>query len=147
MIPTYNEPSHHPTQPLLPRGRILLVDEEQKDLRYFATLLGSMGYSFRANMNYREAEERLRLERFDLIIVSQSSPAFETHYLIELALERNRHTPVVVLTRCLEMKSYLEAMQRGAADYIEKPVAPEEFERIVATHCLPPQGEIFAGKV
>ena len=58
---------------------------------------------------------------FDFVIVSQGSPAFETHPLVELTLARNRHTPVVVLARCLEMNCYLEAMQLGAADYLEKP--------------------------
>jgi DNA-binding NtrC family response regulator len=144
LIRYYNEPFPHPMQPLLPLGRILLVDEEEKDLKYFATLLGRMGYSFRAYTDDREAEERLGHEHFDLIIVSLSSPAFETHCLIEIASARTRHIPVVVLTRCLEMSCYLEAMQRGAADSIEKPAAPEEFERVVATHCLPPQSEVFA---
>jgi DNA-binding NtrC family response regulator len=50
----------------------------------------------------------------------------------------------VVLTRCLEMNCYLEAMQLGAVDYLEKPLAPAEFEHLVTTHCQPRQGEISA---
>jgi DNA-binding NtrC family response regulator len=142
-----NKPLLHPTRFLLPRGRILLVDEEERDLKYFTTLLGRMGYSLRAFMNYQEAEGRLGHEYFDCVIVSQGSPAFETHRLVQLTLARNRHTPVVVLTRCLEMSCYLEAMQLGAADYLEKTLAPAVFERLVATHCQPQQGEISACKV
>jgi len=33
----------------------------------------------------------------------------------------------------------------GAVDYLEKPLAPPEFERLVTTHCRPRQGEISAG--
>jgi FixJ family two-component response regulator len=66
--------------------------------------------------------------------VSQGSPAFETRNLVQLTLARDRHKPVVVLTRCLEMKCYLDAMQLGAADYVEKPLTPREFERVVKTH-------------
>jgi DNA-binding NtrC family response regulator len=51
---------------------------------------------------------------------------------------------VVVLTRCLEMNCYLEAMQLGAVDYLEKPLAPAEFEHLVTTHCQPRKGEISA---
>ena len=79
--------------------------------------------------------------------MSQGSPAFETHDLVQLTLARNRHTPVVVLTRCLEMSCYLEAMQLGAADYLEGPVATKDFERLVATHFQPSQGEISACSV
>jgi DNA-binding NtrC family response regulator len=138
------EPNLHPTQSSLPRGRVLLVDEDAKDLKHFTTLLGRMGYSVQAFTNYREAEGCLEHEHFDFVIVSQGSPAFEAHRLVELTLARNRHTPVVVLTRCLEMNCYLEAMQLGAADYLEKPLAPAEFERLVTTHCQPRQGEISA---
>ena len=144
MMPSDNEPSPHPTRSSLPRGRILLVDEEERDLKYFTTLLGRMGYSVQAFLNYREAEGCLEHEHFDFVIVSQGSPAFETRDLVQLTLGRDLHTPVVVLTRCLEMKCYLEAMQLGAADYLEKPLAPAELERLVTTHCQPRQGEISA---
>ena len=144
MVPGNNRSSLHPTQSTLPRGRILLVDEDEKDLKHFTMLLGRMRYSVRAFLNHREAEECLEHEHFDFAIVSQGSPAFETHDLVQLTLARDRHTPVVVLARCLEMKCYLEAMQLGAADYLEKPLAPTEFEHLVITHCKPRQGEISA---
>ena len=137
MVPGNINSSLHPTRSLLPRGRILLVDEEEKDLKHFTTLVGRMGYSVRAFLNYREAEGCLEHEHFDFVIVSQGSPAFETRDLVQLTLARDRHKPVVVLTRCLEMKCYLEAMQLGAADYLEKPLAPADFEHLVTTHCQP----------
>ena len=133
-----------PTQPCLPRGRVLLVDEDEKDLKYFTTLLGRMAYSVRAFANYQEAEGCLEHEHFDFVVVSQGSPAFESRPLVELTLARNQHTPVVVLTRCLEMNCYLEAMQLGAADCLEKPLAPAELEHLVTTHCQPRQGKIPA---
>ena len=145
MVPGNNKSSLHPTQSTLPRGRILLVDKDEKDLEHFTTLLGRMGYSVRAFLNCREAKECLEHELFDFVIVSQGSPAFERHGLVQLTLARDRHTPVVVLTRCLEMKCYLEAMQLGVADYLEKPLAPAEFERLITTHCKPQPGEISAG--
>jgi DNA-binding NtrC family response regulator len=134
----------HPTQSSLPRGRALLVDEDAKDLKHFSTLLTCMGYSVRAFMNYQEAGRCLEHEHFDFVIVSQVSPAFETQPLVEFTLARDRCTPVVVLTRCLHMNSYLEAMQLGAADYLEKPLTNAEFERVVTTHCKPRQGEVSA---
>jgi DNA-binding NtrC family response regulator len=144
MIPGNYKLHPRPTQSSIPRGRVLLVDEDAEDLKYFITLLGRMGYSVRAFMKYREAEGCLECEYFDFVIVNQGSPAFEAHHLVELILARDRHTPVVVLTRCLEMSCYLEAMQLGAVDYLEKPLAPAELERLVTTHCQPRQGEISA---
>ena len=144
MMPDKDKLHLHPTQSSLPRGRGLVVDEDEKDLKYFTTLLGRMGYSVRAFTNYQEAERCLEHEHFDFVIVNQGSPAFEAHQIVERTLERNRRTPVVVLARCMEMNCYLEAMQLGAVDYLEKPLAPAEFERLVTTHCEPRQGEIAA---
>ena len=79
------------------------MDEEQKDLKYFTAVLGRMGYSVRAIMDYREAEACVERERFDFTVVSPGSPSFEAHRLVQLTLARHRHTPEVVLTRCLEM--------------------------------------------
>jgi DNA-binding NtrC family response regulator len=118
MTPGNDKPDLPPSQPCLPRGRVLLVDEDEKDLTYFTTLLGRLGFSVRAFANYREAEGCLEREHFDSVIVNQGGPAFESHRLPELTLARNRQTPVVVLTRCLEMNCYLEAKQLGAADYL-----------------------------
>ena len=89
MVPGNNKSSLHSTQSSLPRGRTLLVDEDEKDLKHFTTLLGRMGYSVRAFMNHREAEGCLEHERFDFVIVSQGSPAFESHDLVQLTLARD----------------------------------------------------------
>ena len=128
----------------LPRRHALLVDEDGKDLKYFTMLLLRSGYAVKSFLNYPEAEGCLEHEDFDFVILNQGGPVFEAHRLVALVLARNRNTPVVVVTRCLEMKSYLEAMQLGAADYLEKPVTPAEFERTVMMHCQPRQGEISA---
>ena len=142
MIPSNDEPHLHPTESSVPRGRALLVDEDEKDLKHFTTLLGRLGYSVRAFANYREAEGCLANEHFDFVIVSQGSPAFETHHLVEFTLARDRYTPVVVLTRCLQMNCYLQAMQLGAADYVEKPLSPAEFKHLVTTYGRPRLREI-----
>jgi len=42
-----------------------------------------------------------------------------------------------VLTRSVDMNCYLEAMQLGAVDYLEKPLPPAQFLRIVETHLRP----------
>jgi DNA-binding NtrC family response regulator len=127
-----------------PRGHALLVDEDAKDLKQFTTLMRLLGYSVQAFMNYREAEGCLEHEHFDFVIVSQISPAFETRHLVEFVLARDRDTPLVVLSRFLQMRCYLEAMRLGAVDYLEKPLTTSEFEHVVTTHCKARQGEISA---
>jgi len=48
-----------------------------------------------------------------------------------------------VLTECLDMSCYLEAMQLGAADCVEKPLRADEVARLVETHVRGREYEII----
>ena len=113
--------------------RALLVDHDAGDLQYYSALLRGLGYVVHSFATYREAERCLECEVIDFVIVNQGSPAFEARELVERVLARNRRTPVVVLTHCLDMGCYLEAMQLGAVDYVEKPLSPADLEHLVTT--------------
>ena len=121
----------------LPRGRALIVDSDRKDLHYYTALLWHLGYVVRPFANYQEAEHCLEREPIDFVILNQGGPTFEAHRLLELVLARNRRTPVVVLTHSLDMHCYLEAMQLGAVDYLEKPLGLADVEHLVTTHGQP----------
>lgn len=122
---------------ILPRGRALVVDQDGKDLSSYAGVLRRMGFEVKPFSNYHEASRCLEEETIDFVFVNQGSRAFEARGVVQRALVRNRRTPVVVLTRSLDMGCYLEAMQLGAVDYVEKPLAPAEMEYLVTTHSQP----------
>jgi len=122
---------------MVSRTRVLLVDEDLRDLEYYRAILLEQGYEVRPFSSYAEAESCLGNEIFDFIVVGQGSCVFEGRRVLERALEIDRRTPVLVLARCLDMGCYLEAMQLGAVDYLEKPLSPSEMARAVATHLRP----------
>ena len=93
-----------------------------------------MGFDVKPFTNYQEASRCLEEETPDFVFVNQGSAAFEARGVVQRALARNRRTPVVVLAQSLDMGCYLEAMQLGAVDYVEKPLAPAEVEHLVTTH-------------
>jgi len=52
-------------------------------------------------------------------------------------MEVDRRTPVLILARCLDIGCYLEAMELGAVEYLQKPV-PESFPvRLAETYLRP----------
>ncbi len=116
------------------RGRVLLVDDDPSDLEFFGHILGACGYEVLFCASFPESLDLLAQEALDCVVVSQGSQAFEGRIVVECAIEHDRDLPVLVLARCLDMRSYLEAMQLGAADYLEKPVSPEQIEWVVGTH-------------
>ena len=120
--------------------RLLVVDEELDDLRYISAVLRQQGYEVRSTPSYLEGATCLEGEDFDLIIVSQGSANFEGRSVLARAIEKDRHTPVLVFARSVEIGCYLEAMQMGALDYIEKPLPRAEIEDLVAKHLRTPLG-------
>jgi putative two-component system response regulator len=132
---------------LVPHSRILLVDEDIEDLEYHARLLEGQGHDVFASGSYDRGAELAETGDYDFVMVSQGSPAFEGKVVLERIKESRQEnrllsptpwdTPVLVLTHCLDMGCYLEAMQLGAVDYVEKPVRPTEMRRILKAHLQP----------
>ena len=114
--------------------RVLLVDEEAGDLRTLRLILEGQGFEVFTCTTYEAGIQCLNAEPFDFVVVSQGSQAFEGRRVLDRAIQLDRHRPVLVLTRCLDMPCYLEAMQMGAVDYLEKPIPPADILRFVRAH-------------
>jgi DNA-binding NtrC family response regulator len=125
-------------------GKILLVDEDALDLQLYAAVLRKQGHLVECCATYLEGAERLERAEYDLIILSQGGRSFEGRPLLERAIELDRHRPVLVLTRTVDMQSYLDVMYLGAYDYMEKPPAPWEIIKMVS-NCLSHRVEGGAG--
>lgn len=121
-------------RPELPAGTVLVVEEDRSDMFQYCALLRRRGYRVCCSCSYAEGEACLDSGPVDFVVVSQGSPAFEGRCVLQRAIEKDRHTPVLVLTRAADMNCYLEAMQLGALDYLEKPVSAGELLKLVATH-------------
>jgi DNA-binding NtrC family response regulator len=115
-------------------GKLLLVDDNVEDLLRYSALLRHQGHVVRSVATYAEGCVWLDCDAFDLVIVSQGSCNFEGRAVLIRALERDRHTPVLVLAGVANMPAYIEAMQIGAFDYLEKPLSPLDLAELVDKH-------------
>jgi two-component system C4-dicarboxylate transport response regulator DctD len=115
----------------------VVVDQDGKDLQTYTGVLRHMGFEVKPFSNYQEASHCLEVETLDFVFVNQGSREFEGRELVQRVLARDRSIPVVVLARCHDMGCYLEAMQLGAVDYVEKPLPPAAMEYLVTTYVQP----------
>lgn len=134
---TGNDLQSSPSTYALPCGRALVVDEDRKDLQSCVETLRRMGFEVNAFTNCQEALRCMEKVPVDFAFVNQGSAAFAWQEIVRRVLVRDRRTPVVVLTRRLDVGCYLEAIHLGAADYVEKPLAPAQIERLVTTFSHP----------
>jgi len=114
--------------------RTLLVVEDASDVRYYYGILHALGHEVIIAESYAQALALLERERFDMAVVGQGSPAFEGREVLVHALEMNPQMPVLVVARTLDIDCYLEAMEIGAADYLERCAAPRDVMRSVDAH-------------
>ena len=114
--------------------KTLLVDEDPSDVRYYYGMLRALGHEVAIAGSYSEGMSLLGREGFDMVIVGQGSPAFEGREVVARAMEINPETPVLVVARTLDIDCYLEALEMGAVDYLERCAAPRDFMRAVDAH-------------
>lgn len=120
------------------RIRVLLVDEDLSDREYYRRILEAEGYQVRTCSSYLEAILCFDHETFDFIVVDHGFGGPQWRVVLESAADHHRHIPVLVVTRSRDMVCYLEAMQLGAVDYLEKPLTSAQLIKVLNSH-LPPQ--------
>ena len=117
--------------------RLLLVDENAYDLDYYTEVLRYLGYDVQPMNSYSRAAATLDRERFDLVIVDQGSTNFEGRSVLSRAVEADRHVPVLVLTRTVDVDCCLEALDAGAHEYVQKPLTTAEVRELVNDYVRP----------
>lgn len=129
--------THEPLQSPSKR-KLLLVDENVDALRYHSTILNQWGCDVRSFTSYSDALDQLGREAFHLIIVDQGSLDLEGGPAPARAIEKGSSTPVIMLTRSLDIPCYLDSVHSGARDYLEKAfyqsVIDELFRRHLQIH-------------
>jgi two-component system phosphoglycerate transport system response regulator PgtA len=126
-------------------GKVLLVDEDASDLRILRLILEGQGYEVLTCTSYDAGVRCLETEPCAFVVVSQGTQAFEGRRVLDRATQLDRHRPVLVVTRCIHMPCYLEAMQMGAIDYLEKPIPPADLLRFVRGHLQCARDNMCAG--
>jgi DNA-binding NtrC family response regulator len=120
--------------PATHHSKLFLIDEEAGDLRTLRLALEGPGFQVLTCPTYEAGIQCMETEPVDFVVVSQGTQAFEGRGVLNRAMELDHHRPVLVVTRCLDMACYLEAMQMGAIDYLEKPIPPADLLRLVRAH-------------
>jgi len=114
---------------------VLLILEEPHDLEIYGTFLRDRGYETLMCNSPGEGINSLETDSVSLVIVSQDTPAFEGRLVLERSLLLHPEVPVLVVARVLDMHYYLEAMDLGAIDYLERP-EPRDLAWVVDTQIL-----------
>jgi two-component system KDP operon response regulator KdpE len=132
-------------------ARILLVDDEVSIQRVLAPLLASRGYDVRVAGTGQQALTEFDAWSPDLIVLDLGLPDLEGGEVAR-RVRASSEIPIIVLSARGAEREKVEALDRGADDYITKPFGPEELLARIRTALrrgfkpdAPETGQIEAG--
>jgi DNA-binding NtrC family response regulator len=117
-----------PLQPLqqMPRGRILVADDDGPLGRLFKSVLVGQGHEVEVVTDGDTARERISSGSFDLVLVDLTMGPVGGLGLLEHTRRTTPRTSVVIITGNATVESAVEALKKGAHDYLVKPVRNEQ---------------------
>jgi two-component system, NtrC family, response regulator AlgB len=110
---------------------ILVVDDEVNIRKVLAISLESKGHDVVAVSNFQDAVSEAARRAFDLAFVDLRLGTADGLDLIPILLASTPWLKVVVITAYSSVGTAVEAMRRGAADYIPKPFTPAQLNLVV----------------
>jgi len=114
------------------KAAVLVVDDDDDTRRYLAALLKSLGYDVDGVGSGEEALAHLAARPTpDLMLLDLLLPQMSGLDFLAQARTRHPEVPVVVLSTEAQIKTVVDAVRRGAAQYVTKPFADAELERVV----------------
>lgn len=107
---------------------ILVVDDEKNYLVVLEALLSEEGYEVLTTPNPSEALDIINHVDLDLVITDMKMPQMDGIVLLEKIKQINPNLPVIMMTAYGTIEKAVEAMKKGAFDYITKPFENEELK-------------------
>ena len=111
--------------------RILVADDEESIRWVLSKALSKQGFQVDLASNGQEALEMSRQRSYDLAVLDIKMPGLSGLDLLTRFQEECRETLVVIMTAESSMKNAVEAMKRGAYDYITKPFDLDTLDAII----------------
>src|SRR5271165_6165017 len=105
---------------------ILVVDDEEAIREVVSTMLEARGYNWTAVSNGRAAQECVRKQTPDLVLSDMIMPEMDGIKLLDWLRNHHPEVPLIMVTAIHDTSAALEAIRRGAYDYILKPFEKDQ---------------------
>ena len=117
------------------KKRILIVDDDHKVRATISKILKTKGYKIDEASSGKEAIEKALSNDFDIVLLDLMMPTVSgMDVLVELRKSKPK-TKEIMMTGFATVNNAVEAIKRGASDYISKPFKAEELDATIR-RCL-----------
>ncbi len=110
---------------------LLIIEDDAAFCQMLQKFLTKRGYDVETSFTAPDAKEKFKKTTFDLILTDLRLPDYDGIQLLSDIKEVNPKTQVILMTGYAEVASAVDAMKKGAFDYISKPFTPEEIVMVM----------------
>ncbi|MFQ5603569.1 MAG: sigma-54-dependent transcriptional regulator [bacterium] len=110
------------------KGNILIIDDEPKMCKVLKFALEPDGHKVTTAENAETGLERFNAQPFDLVITDLKMPGKDGLFVLEKVKKQSPKTEVIMMTAYATAQNAVEAMKKGAYDYIIKPFEMDELK-------------------
>src|SRR5437773_2115799 len=114
-----------------PQKHLLLVEDETPLRQAVAEQLADRGYRVEQADSGEAAIAKLADFAYDIIVTDLRLPGVDGSAVVEAAVERYPHIIAIVVTRLGTVKDAVEAIKRGAWDFVSKPFQIDELLHVL----------------
>jgi DNA-binding NtrC family response regulator len=115
----------------MPTEKILIVDDDPQLRQLLGDRLQASGYSAFLAVNGREGVEQAQEQNPDAVLLDIEMPEMDGMEALERMRELNPDMPVIILTAHGTFARAVEAMRRGAYDFLPKPCEPDHLLLVI----------------
>ena len=113
------------------KNKALVIDDEQIILDSVNKILKDENYEVDVSLSGREGLDQAVQKEYDIVLTDIRMPDIGGMRVLRDVKRSKPSLPVVIITGYASVKSAVQAMKLGAADYIEKPFTPDQLLRAV----------------
>ena len=111
--------------------KILIIEDDTAFCQMLQKFLTKNGFAVSTSYSIKEAEEQLAAKTFDIILSDVRLPKGNGVTLLPQVKRDSPKTQVVLMTGYAEVKTAVNAIKKGAFDYISKPFTPESILAVI----------------
>ncbi len=112
--------------------RILVIDDEKRIRDACNIVLTEEGFEVATSGDGEEGLRKIEAEHFDIILLDLMLPGLSGFDVLARVHSLHPDTVVIIITGYATLEHSIEAMKKGAFDFIPKPFTPEQLRVLVS---------------
>jgi len=113
------------------KRKVLIVDDDKDIVTIVSTILSGRGWDIKAAYNGREALEAVTSSKPDIILLDIMMPEMNGIEVLKRIKKIDINARIIMITAFGDVESYLDSMELGAYEYINKPFETDELLEMI----------------